>query len=224
MVRCPHHLQVASPPHICLGGGGHQQVRVPYYECLQAREKARIKFFAPYRLLVQKIQISLIMQNSGQVSPPPANRVTTPSTFTQCRKIWGKTINQPLRWPQTSHQIWPVKNQKYSLWLTMCIKKEAYNWNWYLYVSEFLICFGKHFATIICQETELKSTRIYNVTIFRKSLQIVIVILFCESANIFIHILCDVLPNLCTCIAEFFLVARCYEVQTFWYLAKIHLI
>ena len=38
-------------------------------------------FLAPHRLSVQKVQMSLIMLNCVQVSPPPPNRITTPYSF-----------------------------------------------------------------------------------------------------------------------------------------------
>ena len=43
--------------------------------------EGKFLFFAPDRLLVQKVETTSIMQNSGQVSPPPATRITIPYTF-----------------------------------------------------------------------------------------------------------------------------------------------
>ena len=91
-----------------------------------------------------------------------------------------------------------------------------------LYICE-ILSRQNIFATIIFTETEVKIAwkKCYS---FQKKFSNCYCDAFYESANIFLSILCDVLPNLCTCIAETFLVATCYEVQTFWYLAKIHLI
>ena len=42
------------------------------------KSQGQISVFGPYRLLVQTVQTSTIMQNSGRVSPPPSTRITTP--------------------------------------------------------------------------------------------------------------------------------------------------
>ena len=40
--------------------------------------------------LVQKVQTTLIMQNIGQVSPPPSHKITTLSTFTNLQTFLGQ--------------------------------------------------------------------------------------------------------------------------------------
>ena len=60
--------------------------------------EGKFSFFAPHRLLVQKVEKTLIMQNSGQVSPPPPNRITIPYTFAasqQANKEFTIQVNQP---------------------------------------------------------------------------------------------------------------------------------
>ena len=67
----------------------NQVVKVSPVDSFDASEsgskggKRGFTFFAPHHLLVQKVQTSSIMQNSGQVSQPPPSRITTPFTFTQ---------------------------------------------------------------------------------------------------------------------------------------------
>ena len=79
VVRCPHHLQLESPPHIrfpCVSKRTKKITTVNLPEC-------KFSFFAPHRILVQKVQTSLITQNSVQVSPPPPKRIMTLYSFIQ---------------------------------------------------------------------------------------------------------------------------------------------
>ena len=43
--------------------------------------KGKFSFFAPHRILVQKVETTSIMPHSGQVSPPPPTRITIPYMF-----------------------------------------------------------------------------------------------------------------------------------------------
>ena len=61
----------------------------------------KFSFFAPHRLLVQKVETTSIMQNSGQVSPPPATRITTPYMFAASQQA-DKQITVQWICPSTS--------------------------------------------------------------------------------------------------------------------------
>ena len=47
----------------------------------QASEPKQKNFFCPNHLLVQKVETSKIVQNSGQVSLTPPSRITNPYKF-----------------------------------------------------------------------------------------------------------------------------------------------
>ena len=106
MFRCPHHLQLESPPNIHL-----PRVSEPTKQnhCTvnlhEHSHEPKFSFFAPHRLSVPKVQTSSITPNSVQVSPPPPSRIMTAYSLTEQEtafvgpttspKFWAKTINQP---------------------------------------------------------------------------------------------------------------------------------
>ena len=62
------------------------------------KSQGKFQFFAPHRLLVEKVQTSSITQNSGQVSLPPPNRITILMHFAWCQQANKQkhcTVNAP---------------------------------------------------------------------------------------------------------------------------------